>query len=633
MADRRYPFYHLVPKDLAKNLTWRKDVLKQAQNDPELQEELRIMCSRDILFWINTFCWIEEPRNIDFDMNIPFITWEMQDENIEKIEDNLGRRDMVGRKSRETSGTWTFMTVFTHKVIYLPGAKFLVVSRKEDLVDTRGDATTLIPKVDFILDNLPAYMRPPIERNNLFLKNTANGAFIKGESTTGEIARSGRYLAVLLDEHGFFKLLDGYRANAATLGATNCRIFLSTFNGFGNAYDEKTDDPNVFQIVFPWWEDPRKNPGLYRYLGGKIRIYDTHYQFPKDYKFRTDGVLRSPWRDAEGDREKDPAIIAGEVDMNKSASKQRFFPQPLIDEYKEKFAREPDFIGELEYDPNTLEPIGFFPKADGRIRLWQPRPGSLLSESGLIVPDPNVSYGMGADIGTGTGLSDSIASFGELDTHWKVGELVDNRTDEIEFGKMCVALCRWLNNAFAIWDAGGPGKNFGKQFTDNGYGNIYFKQDETRLSPRPSDIPGFYFSGREGGGRRLALGFLRAAMTRAIVGRENWENDSILPFYNPSAKAIEECKFFHWGQDGEIVHAKAAKNSGSSGEGQNHADRTMGDSLLNFAMKQRGLREPEEKKEEVIDAFSYQGRERLWEIEQELEAKPGFKRFFARRPT
>ena len=75
------PYYKGVPKDPEVNLRWRAQVLERAGNDEQYAATLKQMCADDILFYINVFCWIHEPRDLK-DPIKPFITYEYQDDAI-----------------------------------------------------------------------------------------------------------------------------------------------------------------------------------------------------------------------------------------------------------------------------------------------------------------------------------------------------------------------------------------------------------------------------------------------------------------------------------------------------------------------------------------------------------------------
>ena len=52
----------LVPKGYVENLKWRREVLRMARASEADRLALRKMCSEDILFFVNGFCWTYDPR-------------------------------------------------------------------------------------------------------------------------------------------------------------------------------------------------------------------------------------------------------------------------------------------------------------------------------------------------------------------------------------------------------------------------------------------------------------------------------------------------------------------------------------------------------------------------------------------
>jgi hypothetical protein len=153
---------------LQENLQYRQEVLKRAGSDRNLQRELWIACSRDILYWVNVFGWTYDPRKISSGMTpkLPFITWEYQDEAFLALDESVGQTDVLIEKSRDMGASWICLTLFTWRWLFRPMESYLMVSRKESLVDGSGDS--LFSHVDFILKGLPEWMRPNFRRNKWF---------------------------------------------------------------------------------------------------------------------------------------------------------------------------------------------------------------------------------------------------------------------------------------------------------------------------------------------------------------------------------------------------------------------------------------------------------------------------------
>ena len=56
-GSKETPCYKAVPKEFEANLEYRRQLLDRAGDSRELQQEIWLACSRDILFYINAFVW------------------------------------------------------------------------------------------------------------------------------------------------------------------------------------------------------------------------------------------------------------------------------------------------------------------------------------------------------------------------------------------------------------------------------------------------------------------------------------------------------------------------------------------------------------------------------------------------
>ena len=82
-----------------------------------MQRNLWDACSRDILYWINTFVWTFDPRKPN--PKIPFITYEYQDEAFLAMDEALPGaggefkgHDVIIEKSRDMGASWICLTLF-----------------------------------------------------------------------------------------------------------------------------------------------------------------------------------------------------------------------------------------------------------------------------------------------------------------------------------------------------------------------------------------------------------------------------------------------------------------------------------------------------------------------------------------
>lgn len=537
---------HLVPKELDANLAFRKELIAFGNQGAKEKSALLAMCAEDVLFYVNAFCWTYDPRlKVS---TIPFITYPFQDEAILEVNDAIDKgNDLLFAKSRDMGASWLILTAFQHRWRFVHGQSFLCVSRNEDYVDKAGNPKSLFWKFDFLHKNMPGWMLPNMTRTRLRLSNDDNGSSIDGESTTGDVARGDRRTAIMLDEFAAFEATDGYRALSATRDATRCRIFNSTPAGSSNAFYDLAQKPEIKQIRMHWSRHPVKATGLYT---------DAH------------GKARSPWYDKECLRCANATEIAQELDIDFAGSDYLFFDAPMIDRLVAQCA--PAMTrGDLIFDPQTLEPKEFVESGNGRLKLW------IRPTLGLKLPDDR-TYAMGVDIATGTGSSNSAITIGDCMTGEKVAMFVSPKIRPDELGRLAVALGRWFRGmqkeAYMIWEAPGPGRNFGDVVMNSGYRNVYFRKNELALNAKSGNIPGWWPTKDE---KRSLYGEYRRALNEG-------------EFLNRCADSLRECKEIVYTDGGWVVHGRSLATPDPSGARENHGDRPTADALCWKGMRGKG---------------------------------------------
>jgi hypothetical protein len=573
--SERCPYYSRVPKGYADNLRWRRRCLELGYSDPEYARQLWILCSRDILFWINTFGYTYDPRKKGSTV-IPFNTYAYQDEAILELVDCVEHGiDILIEKSRTMGVTWMVLVVMEWFWQFRRYQSFRLVSRVEDLVDKTEDPDCLFWKIDFFVKHQPMWLSPreslgQTHRTHLHIKNLLSESMLDGSSTTGDVARGGRCRAMLLDE--FAAVPNDQDVLSSVRDVTNCRIFVSTHKGTATAFYRLTKTP-MRKLRLHWTLHPMMRAGLYQWdkETDRVKLLDDFvgpvkdntgrvYQFPDLYPFRRDGKVRSPLYDVQCDRASHPMEIAQELDIDPFASDAMFFEETVIAHIKATYCREPLLRGYLEYDPDTLEPIEFVEQENGPLCLWF----RLNADGGV---PRSLIVGGGVDISAGTGASNSVSAWGNMITHEKIAEYVNPWIKPEEFARLTVAMARWLNEAYLIWDGGGPGGTFGDVIVESGYRNFYYQRAEDRLFKKGTDKPGM---------------FLNPAPKLRLLGayRKSLKDET---FIQRSHTAIEECREYVFTNRNTVEHSAEYQNIDPSGAKASHGDRVIGDALLNKA--------------------------------------------------
>jgi hypothetical protein len=568
--------YSQVPKGLKENLEYRRDLLRWADTI-ERQRVLFTACKEDVLFFINAFCWLYEPRSSRLRGTtsnvIPFLTYEYQDRDFVHMNEVLGNRDIGIEKSRDLGATWMFLTLLFYQWMFHDFSSFGIMSRTADLVDKPGKKDTLMWKLDFLLTGdggkggLPPWMRPDVYRTAMLMENRSNGSTFEGASTTEDAFRGGRKKCIAIDEYAAFPNGDDYKALAATQHATDCRMFVSTPKGASGAYyDVMHQESNMLKVIMDWTEHPVRKRGLYTSDEGEVTILDETFDFPDDYEFIKDGKTRSPYYDQECMRPgATPQSIAQELDRDYGGSEYQIFGKDLYD-IGAQSVLSPYARGVLYYDESDLEPH-FGETEDGPWHLWCHR-----DTSGK--PLTSGQYVVGCDIAAGLGgsySSNSVCFVVDRVTNEQVAEYATNTLRPEMFADLVIATCKWFNDAYLIWEMNGPpGGAFGRQVLDRHYHNIYFRDTEGRAFKKKTKNPGWFSNDKN----KLSV---LSRMSSAVQSRE---------YVIRSDALLEECRQYIY-KDGKVVHSRSIKTRDDSAKGQSHGDRVIAAAIAWHAVKDR----------------------------------------------
>lgn len=295
--------------------------------------------------FINDWGMTIEPRNIQkkLPVALPFILFPKQVECIHWMEDLWvkGERGLV-EKSRDFGLTWLACAFACSKFLFNDGFIAGFGSRKEELVDKKGDASCIFEKMRFFLDSIPRQLQPAgydREKHALFRRivNPENGSSIVGEAGD-DIGRGGRTSIYFMDEAAFHPRQD--QVDAALSQTTNCQIDISTPNGTGNAFYKKRMGGKIPVFICDWRDDPRKDQA---------------------------------WYDKQV-REQDEVTVAQEIDRDYNASAENIFIPPKWVEASI------DAHEKLGWDPSGCKVVAYDPADTGDAKALGYRYGSLVAD-------------------------------------------------------------------------------------------------------------------------------------------------------------------------------------------------------------------------------------------------------------
>ncbi len=461
--------------------------------------------------------------------------------------------------------SWICLTVLEHQWHFFDNQTFLMLSRKEELVDKRGDPKALFSKIDFLHNHQPGWLLPSMDRMKMHLENEDGKCSMDGESTNEFAGVADRRRALLIDE--FSKMKNQDTIYRGTRDVTRSRIFNFTPQGSGNTSHSIATSGRMKKLTLHWSQHPDKGRGLYRVKeDGQIEIVDKKYWTPErmaDYQFRDERPMnprfdvRSPWYDGECDRADHPQEIAQELDIDYMGSEVQYFDAIMLDKIMRNDVRTPDFVGALDYDAAGFDPArtNLILDGGGPLKLW-----TRLDAHGR---PPQGSYSVGVDSSFGTGATPSCISIFDKKIGEQVGEWANGGVDPFKLSEIAIAICKWFWDAYLVWEDNGPGLNFNKGVINHGYSNFYYRKNERKVVSQNTDLPGWWSDPKTK--TRLFGDYLHALKDRSIVMR--------------SRETVQECAHYVLLPDSTVEHSIVKNSSDVSNAKYNHGDRVQAAAL------------------------------------------------------
>lgn len=275
-----------------------KAVIEQSQLsiDAEIYK-----CKTDPAHWFNHWVWTYDPRGMPFGLpaNIPFVLRPKQVELVDWLieRENTQTHGLI-EKSRDEGMSYVVLGFYLHRWLFVEGFAGGVGSRKEELVDKKGDPKTLLHKFRDMFSKLPDWMKPKgfvekVHDNYMRIINPDNGATVTGEAGDN-IGRGGRTTMYFLDEWAFVDRQEA--VDAAISQNTNVHIKGSTPNGIGDRFHQDRFSGRYAVFTMPWRVNPDKN-----------------------WQVELRGKLIYPWYEKQL-ATLDEVVLAQEVDINYAAS-------------------------------------------------------------------------------------------------------------------------------------------------------------------------------------------------------------------------------------------------------------------------------------------------------------------------
>lgn len=261
--------------------------------DTGLQSLYLDMCRDYLPIMFSSLFWTLNPQCEAGSRNVPFILRPKQVLIVEELDKAIKKQkyDFGLIKSRKQGATEIICKTFAAHLIFYEYSNFIVGSRKEDLVDNRGDYYTIFAKIDHVFNHLPSWMNisnEMIDRKDMSLKFKPTSSTINGETTNESFKAGSRSTALFLDEFGRVDKRIAESIEGSIHDVCNCIIYCSThWYGLSHTFNKCLLKPTTHCETLFWYENEIPHDevkGLYEVVApGKIRLVDENYyneQFP-----------------------------------------------------------------------------------------------------------------------------------------------------------------------------------------------------------------------------------------------------------------------------------------------------------------------------------------------------------------
>lgn len=638
--DSPESFWNIIPRDLVENLKFRIDLHSYLVSDVSAQQCYKELCFAKPQIAFDTAFWTYDARKPVHSRNQPFILRPKQIIAVEAIKDAIdNQHDLIVDKSRDEGATELICKMYDLYFWLVPDTSFLVGSRKEHLVDDSveysggrliGPHQCLFHKLMYGLVNLPVWANVKFSKKHLFIQNLDNSSLIEGEATNQSFGAGNRATSALIDELARIEPdIAGYIVDNIH-DTTPCAIFNSTHFrwGAGHRYAQLLRSNKIPTVILDWESNPEKNIGLYSspekdiILVKDVNYYNNLYpnlDFQVDKSFnwtnlkatleRTGleneftlnfvadggegnwGRDRSLWFDAEEARARSKADVAQNICRIPQGSADQVFDNEVIAKVRTLYVKEPDAYGIIKFNINDniiTNPTFVIGTKRSPLKWW-----------GKLPPDKTHNFIVSCDISRGTGASNSVLSICDINQHEIVGIYANPFIDVSDFAELTVAVCKWLDNAYLIWEANGPGDTFCNRIVKYGYSKVYIRRNERTYTREKSKSYGWSSTPGVNGTKLDLLMQLDAALNESIKKDKlyRW----IIIHDEAAINEFEDYMF----DAGKIDAMPSNSLDETTGARYAHGDRVISIGLAVLAQNEMRPQELLKKQIPPVDSFQY----------------------------
>lgn len=303
------------PPNYAAIYAQRQRMLLSVREGQRTVEQFRAYYSDRPVEFVQHHVDTYDPRNAGRDKlaRMPLVPFKRQREFIQFLAELL-RAEAHGivEKSRDMGATWSAVGVSVWAWLLVPGIAIGWGSRKEMLVDQKGDPDSIFEKMRMVLRGLPKEYLPrgfSFEKHcaHMRIVNPETGATITGEAGDN-IGRGGRKRIYFKDESAHYEHPESIEASLGD--NTRVQVDISSVNGTGNVFYRRRkvaidwepgttmEAGRTYAFVMDWRDHPEKTQTWYEQRHQKAiddGLEHIFYQeVDRNYAASVEGIIIRP---------------------------------------------------------------------------------------------------------------------------------------------------------------------------------------------------------------------------------------------------------------------------------------------------------------------------------------------------
>jgi hypothetical protein len=549
---------------------WRKNLRQAAINDLDLRVYLLSACQHSFHFWINAFCWTYRQKYVDGrgnerlikgeESHHPMITWPIQDETATELIEAINHgTDVNLEKSRDMGASWLVLYITDWYFLFQKNVNIGLVSRKEVLVDNRGDMDSLFEKIRYNHRMMPGWMLPKMYERYMHLQNRELNSTIAGESTNQDVGRGGRKTFYVVDEAA--AITNAEEIESSLSQNTPCQIWVSTPKGPMTQFHVRLKEGRGKRIQMPWWRHPEKSRGAKQLVdpdSGHIKWTSPWYEkLPEKMSRKT---------------------LAQEVDMSHGQAGDIFFDYNELERHRRDHEQKPYQVGDIvARDAWTEEELTRIIQ-EGKQQEFVFIAGHGASPWRLWInlidnrPPQHLTYVFGIDVGNGAGESNSVITVKAREIGMIVAKWWSSFKSPEELALSAAYAGLWFGGtqtpSMICWENNGPGGIFGRKLVKIGYPHYYRQRPTGTKRDKKSPRWGWH-NNRER--KEILLGMYRDALAR----------DQII---NPCKESLDEAMDYIYDPTGALIPARLREEA--HGGRELHGDHVIADALCEMCSEE-----------------------------------------------